>query len=130
MFLALSYAMDTPENREGLMKLQPRIPVTKASIIRRKREQTDSTMTSIQKIKRSLTMTGEVVEGEVLVDAGLLSWAYFEAGIIEAIGCLTCYFFALWYHFEIMPADAVKFGGSWGKGDITLQNSRVLVYIY
>ncbi len=48
-------------------------------------------------------------EEEVLVDANILSWAYLEAGIIEAAGCLLAYFHVYWGEKDYKPADVRKF---------------------
>jgi len=42
---------------------------------------------------------------EVLVDGPLLSWAYLEIGMIEAVGALTSYFIVLWKR-GVTPHDA------------------------
>lgn len=44
--------------------------------------------------------------GEVLVDGPLLSWAYLEIGMIEAVGALTA-FFVVMYRRGINPHEAV-----------------------
>jgi sodium/potassium-transporting ATPase subunit alpha len=49
----------------------------------------------------------EHTEDEVLVDAGLLSWAYLEVGIIETIGALVTFFVVLYKEGNLTPAEAV-----------------------
>jgi sodium/potassium-transporting ATPase subunit alpha len=41
---------------------------------------------------------------EVLVDGNVLSWAYLECGILEALGCLATFFFVFWYEAGWTPA--------------------------
>ncbi|KAI9480653.1 MAG: hypothetical protein EXX96DRAFT_563651 [Benjaminiella poitrasii] len=129
MFASLTFAWDKPETAEGLMKLRPRKPVTPDSIDRYRRtlyrrqqyiEYDDETGEEIQPsiLRRTYNTIHEVFsvgywkekfeknDDEVLVDLPLLSWAYLEFGLIEAIGNLTCYFVVLWYN-GISPADAV-----------------------
>ncbi|CEI86145.1 Putative Podospora anserina S mat genomic DNA chromosome 5, supercontig 1 (Fragment) [Rhizopus microsporus] len=113
---------------EGLMKLPPRKPVTPDSIDRYRRYlhrrqryvQYDESGEEVRpnvfrrmynKLHELTTATYwkekfEKTDDEVLVDLPLLSWAYLEIGIIEAIGCLTAYFVVLWYN-GITPYDAV-----------------------
>ncbi|KAJ3237801.1 hypothetical protein HDU81_008904 [Chytriomyces hyalinus] len=70
----------------------------------------------------------EKTEDEVLIDGNLMSYSYIEAGTIMTIGCLTCYFYAMWYHFDILPSDAVLYGNAWGKDSnaYTDRNNRVV----
>ncbi|KAI8905442.1 hypothetical protein EDD86DRAFT_241269 [Gorgonomyces haynaldii] len=115
MFLALSYAFDTPESKTGLMKLPPRKPVTEESKLKLKEKaQMKGNLTFSQKISQQFTSLFEKKDEETLVDADLLSYSYLEAGTIETLGCLTCYFFAMWYHYGITPTDMVNFGASFG----------------
>ncbi|KAI8827006.1 uncharacterized protein EV422DRAFT_549544 [Fimicolochytrium jonesii] len=152
---ALSYAWDPPENRAGLMKLSPRKPVTPGSIARLKRRQAEELAngpptdpesgitapnTIGAKIRRFFAGiaalftakywrdTFEKTDEEVLVDRGVLSWAYLEAGVIESLGCLLTYFVAIWYFNKVTPTDLQKHGSDWGqnKGPITLGDGRVL----
>ncbi|KAJ3017561.1 hypothetical protein HKX48_003484 [Thoreauomyces humboldtii] len=156
---ALSYAWDPPESKTGLMKLAPRKPVTPTSLARLKRlhaeaaengepardmesgETPKPTIGSrISGVVRSFTAlftarywrnAFEKTDEEVLVDRGVLSWAYLEAGIIETIGCLVTYFAAMWYYAGATPHDIVSNGNSWGtasgvKAPITLGSGRVL----
>ncbi|OBZ84387.1 Sodium/potassium-transporting ATPase subunit alpha, partial [Choanephora cucurbitarum] len=128
LFAALTFAWDPPESQDGVMKMPPRKPVTAESIDRHRR-----TLYRRQRYIQYDPETGEEVrpafyrriynalhemttmaywqekfeasDDEVLVDMPLLSWAYLEIGMIEAIGNLTCYFVVLWYH-GITPYDA------------------------
>ncbi|ORY46884.1 hypothetical protein BCR33DRAFT_848923 [Rhizoclosmatium globosum] len=148
LFIALSYAWDVSENPAGLMKLPPRKPVTPESIERlyRRRaldiaenngkdldEQELSVLTKFGKAikkpftKRFWSEAFEKNEDEVLIDWDVLSYAYVEAGSIETIGCLACFFFAMWYHYGITPYETYQFGGNWGLSgndyNITTGNS-------
>lgn len=113
MFMALSYALDPPESRNGLMKLQPRKPVNSESQQILKENETYTSLSSLDKIKHSIK--NQSSNGEVLVDGALLKWSYLEAGTIEALGCFACYFFAIWYHYNVTPAELVKYGGEWSQ---------------
>ncbi len=117
--MALSYAWDTSENRTGLMKLPPRKPVTDQSIARIKRHQNEPERNYLMQVIGNLR---DPIEEDTLVDSDTLYWAYIEAGTIQSIGCLVCYFFALNYHCGISLADAQKFGAEWG-----LPDSKVLI---
>jgi sodium/potassium-transporting ATPase subunit alpha len=117
MFMSLSYAWDTSENRTGLMKLPPRKPVSEDSKARLKRitaEEAKGERTLMRKVTEYFS---DPSDEDTLVDSDTLSWAYIEAGTIETIGCLTCYFFALWFHFEVSMADAKNNASCWGKCD-------------
>ncbi|CAG8753261.1 35611_t:CDS:2, partial [Gigaspora margarita] len=127
LFIALTFAWDKPESKSNLMRLPPRKPVTPESIkrtrlraLRRTPSITDpesgqpasSSKISqfFQNLKKPFTRTwwSELFEGsngEVLVDGNILSWAYLEIGIIEAIGCMVSYFVVLYQH-GITPYDA------------------------
>jgi len=130
VMVALSFAWDKPETSLGLMKLQPRKPVTPLSIDRFRRralrkaalikydEESGSEIhpTRLIKIKSALSHffskqfwveAFEKNDGEVLVDGPLLSWAYLEIGMIEAIGVMVSFFLVLHSH-NITPADAVQ----------------------
>lgn len=124
--MALQYAYDEPESK-AMMKLPPRIPVTQETIRKHKAHQeliASGKETLIHKVTRLVSDK----EGETLVDSGLLSWSYIEAGSIETIGCLVCFFFALYAGFGITPADAVTNASNLGSVDsITLASGRVLV---
>ncbi|KAJ3271783.1 hypothetical protein HDV01_006391 [Terramyces sp. JEL0728] len=111
LFLALSFAWDIPEDKSSLMKLQPRRPVTAASIARTKSDAKNGPPSLWQRIKRNWY---EPIDEETLVDSGVLSYAYLEVGTIQTVGCLVAYFFAMWYHVGITPTDATdpNFGAS------------------
>jgi sodium/potassium-transporting ATPase subunit alpha len=112
------------------MKVPPRKPVTPETIdifrrraLRRKGSRYDEesgeivspeSMTKMQKLAHNLTQLFtreywvdkfENTGGEVLVDGPLLSWAYLEIGVIEAIASLTAYFVVM-YRRGITPRDA------------------------
>jgi sodium/potassium-transporting ATPase subunit alpha len=130
LFAALSFAWDPPETEEGLMKLPPRKPVTpqtcniyRARALRRTRGHFDEEagvivaapdQTKFQKYLHVVTQVFtktywtdkfENTGGEVLVDGPLLSWAYLEIGLIEAVGALTA-FFVVMERRGISPRDA------------------------
>lgn len=118
MFLSLTYALDPPESEGVLMKLQPRKPVTAQSILQL---QLDDKLSYFAKMMAPS-------EKEVLVDSGLLCWSYLEAGTIEAVGCFSCYFFAMWWHFGVTPYDAIQYGQVWEASEyIELSNGYLLV---
>ena len=125
LFLALSFAWEISENRAGLMKLPPRKPVSEESIERKKLMSIPNT-SFLTRISNNWKYPAEE---ETLVDGEVLSWAYLEAGTLETIGCLTCYFLAMFLAFKITPADCVKFASQWGTlagGSITLANGDIL----
>nr|CDP29118.1 Putative type IIC NA+/K+/H+-transporting ATPase [Podospora anserina S mat+] len=121
LIAALSFAWDPPETSEGLMKLPPRKPVTPESAERFRRRQIRRTggrwdqeanvvilpPENRSKFKTLLHNTGHMFtkqywadkfeggDAEVLVDGPLLSWAYLEIGIIEAVGAMFSFFFVL-----------------------------------
>lgn len=120
LFAALSFAWDPPETKEGLMKLPPRKPVTpettnvfRRRALRRTRSHFDEEagvivspekQTKLQNLlhrfrqlftKEYWVDKFEDTGAEVLVDGPLLSWAYLEIGVIEAIGALTSFFLVL-----------------------------------
>ncbi|KXN70492.1 hypothetical protein CONCODRAFT_70599 [Conidiobolus coronatus NRRL 28638] len=127
LFAALSYAWDKPETETGLMKLPPRKPVTPATIERLTRLKSREIKLEIdpetgeeipatwsQKLSHNFSRLFtsvywkekfEKTEGEVMVDTGLLSWGYLEAGVIEAIVAHIAYFWVL-SSFGITPTDA------------------------
>jgi sodium/potassium-transporting ATPase subunit alpha len=135
LIIALTYAWDPPENRRGLMKLQPRKPVTPASIerLRQKESNTGDQQLDEQKSAFSKWMPKFVAdmfessEEETLVDGNLLMWAYVEAGTIQTIGCLVAFFVALYYHRGITPWDATNYAEVWEKEPIQLANGFWLV---
>ncbi|KAI9002514.1 hypothetical protein DFJ74DRAFT_695887 [Hyaloraphidium curvatum] len=133
IFLGLSIAFDPPESKGAVMTLQPRKPVTGESVqllrekkaweasrhpkrvdpetgaIDRSRENwfertagNISDLFTAQYWKFAFTKTEE----EVLVDNELLSYSLLEIGSLETIGCLIAFFWALWYSYQITPADA------------------------
>lgn len=113
------------------MKVQPRKPVTFESMqVVKQNMKINEHQGQLTKCFNSLKhMTQPKVE-ETLVDNGLLSWAYLEGGTIEAIGCFSCYFFAMWYHYGVTPAFIIKNGATWlSPGDLMygLAKSGVLV---
>ncbi|KAG0226863.1 hypothetical protein B0O80DRAFT_439770 [Mortierella sp. GBAus27b] len=130
LLISLTFAWDPPESSTGLMKLPPRKPVTPASIERRRRLATRALAPVIdaesgEEIKPSFMarfqhefkamFTGvywrekfEDTEDEILVDGGLLSWAYLEVGIIETIGGLVTFFVVLYKEGGLTPAAAVQ----------------------
>ncbi|KAF9172499.1 hypothetical protein BGX21_001487 [Mortierella sp. AD011] len=129
LLISLTFAWDKPETNSGLMRLPPRKPVTPTSIERRRRLATRALAPVIdsesgEEVKPSAfarfqhefksmftaVYWREKFEGsedEVLVDAGLLSWAYLEVGIIETVGALLT-FFVVFYKAGITPAEAVR----------------------
>lgn len=118
--LALSYAWDTAENSESLMKLLPRRPVTDGSIARyRKEKELGRSLTFYEKWKKP-------IEEETLVDSGTLSWAYLEIGTIETLGCFLCYFYAVWLKCGATVSDLTSLGGSWSTADSILASGRLL----
>ncbi|KAK4160859.1 putative type IIC NA+/K+/H+-transporting ATPase [Cladorrhinum sp. PSN259] len=127
---ALSFAWDPPETTEGLMKMPPRKPVTPetANIFRRRalrqtRSRFDEELGVVvppEKLTKFQALMHHIWEhftreywadklentgAEVLVDGPLLSWAYLEIGIIEAVGAI--FSFLLILHVRgISPYDA------------------------
>lgn len=129
LFLALSYAWDSPESKTGLMKLPPRKPVSEASIQLTLKQQARGKVGFVQKIKDAIF---DEREEDTLVDSDVLFWSYMEAGTIMTIGCLISYFYAMYHGFGITPADAVNYGSVWGLadaqtfGDVVLASGRTL----
>ncbi|KAI0730164.1 aminophospholipid-transporting P-type ATPase [Fomitopsis betulina] len=127
LFVALSFAWDKPETKDGLMRMAPRKPVNERSIMSLKRRALHRTKT----LRRD-TETGDVIppsrisslsskfvqpftrefwenatersEDESLVDSKLLSYSYLEAGVIEMIGALVAYF-VVFYKSGFTPTD-------------------------
>jgi sodium/potassium-transporting ATPase subunit alpha len=124
MFLALTYAWDVTENRNGLMKLEPRKPVTEKLIEQMKKDAIDGKPGVLTNFFRKWT---NPIEEEVLVDEDVLSWAYLEAGMIETVGCFVCYYFAMWYSYGITITDTVNNGSIWGFSEVVLQNGNTLM---
>jgi sodium/potassium-transporting ATPase subunit alpha len=108
LFVALSFAWDRPETADGLMHMQPRKPVNERSISTLKRRALRRTKTLrrdsetqqvippgrvenfMTALKKPFTREFwedrlESSDDERLVDSGLLSYAYLEAGIIETM---------------------------------------------
>ncbi|KAK9728457.1 hypothetical protein K7432_001060 [Basidiobolus ranarum] len=128
LFAALSYAWEMPETKAGLMKLPPRKPVTVRSIARLRRQmsrrpqshmdvesghESKPSRFTLFKYSVSQKFTAqywsemfEETDDEVLVDAGVLSWGYIEAGLIEFVGAILSYFLVLWFEFGISPSEA------------------------
>ncbi len=109
LFVALSFAWDKPETKDGLMRMTPRKPVNQRSITSLKKKALRRTKTlvrdpetnqvvlpsrfSLWKTKFTAPFTHEFWEDrleqtddESLVDNKLLSYAYLEAGMIEVLG--------------------------------------------
>ncbi|KAF9296011.1 hypothetical protein BGZ74_010519 [Mortierella antarctica] len=129
LLISLTFAWDPPESSTGLMKLPPRKPVTPFSIERQRRLATRALppvydAESGEEVKPSWFTTFkhdfnalftkvywrerfEHTEDEVLVDAGLLSWAYLEIGIIQTIGGLIT-FFVVFSREGMSPTEAVN----------------------
>jgi sodium/potassium-transporting ATPase subunit alpha len=130
LIAALSFAWDPPETSEGLMKLPPRKPVTPESsnmfrrralrraksvydaesgkvITREDRSWLQRTIHDIQEVftKEYWVEKFQDTGAEVLVDGPLLSWAYLEIGLIEAVGALVS-FFVVMQRRGITPYDA------------------------
>ncbi|RKO97824.1 hypothetical protein CXG81DRAFT_15445 [Caulochytrium protostelioides] len=151
--MALSYAWDPAESQTGLMKLPPRKPVTPDSRARKARDDAeaeealrrDTDAQGVHHPPNALVRAGrriracfssqawartfEPTDDETLVDRNLLSYSYLEIGTLMTIGCLTSYFFSLWWAYSITPADAVKYGAKWGAKNaepIRLGNGRML----
>ncbi|KAK3804662.1 MAG: hypothetical protein J3R72DRAFT_508961 [Linnemannia gamsii] len=130
LFISLTFAWDKPESKAGLMRLPPRKPVTPASIERRCRLAAHELppvldVESGEVVKPSLTARlrhnfkalftsvywhekFESTEEEVLVDAKLMSWAYLEIGIIQAVGGLVTFFVVLYKEGNLTPAMVVQ----------------------
>ncbi|KAG0304945.1 hypothetical protein BGZ98_004793 [Dissophora globulifera] len=129
LLISLTFAWDQPETDTGLMRLPPRKPVTAASIERKRRlasralpsvideESGDEIQPSFwnrfhHEFKAMFTNVYwrekfESTEEEILVDAGLLSWAYLEVGIIQTVGALVTFFVVLYKEGGYTPAEAV-----------------------
>ena len=156
LFMALSYAWDVPENRNGMMKLRPRKPVTDRSMAKLRRKESEKLQGKVdpesgttskptfsararkgwrdfKKIftKQYWNEAFEEADEEVLVDMNLISYAYLEIGSISTIGCLTAFFVALFYSYGITPSDAVARAGQdiffrKGAPDYTLASGVVV----
>ncbi|KAF9097246.1 hypothetical protein BGX27_000988 [Mortierella sp. AM989] len=130
LIISLTFAWDQPESKTGLMRLPPRKPVTPTSIERRRRlaahalpvvidaesgkEIKPTFMARFRHEFKSIFTSAywhekfESTEDEILVDAGLLSWAYLEIGIIETIGALVTFFVVFYKEGGYTPAEAVR----------------------
>ncbi|TPX40659.1 hypothetical protein SeLEV6574_g06497 [Synchytrium endobioticum] len=149
LFVALAYAFDPPESKNGLMKLPPRKPVTPESTVRLRRDEARKlrhqgedgvevnpgfvahTTHWIKSWSRLLTADYwaelfEEKDEEVLVDMNLLSWSYLEAGSIQTIGCFVSFFVVQYYYFGVTPYDLQQNATNWGKGTYTLASGRTL----
>lgn len=134
MCMALSYSYDPPEVPGALMKLAPRKPVTETSLARLKSRAGEQCVSFKTKLIRKF----EKKEEENLVDAPLLSYSYMEAGTIQTIGCLVCYFWAMYYHYDITPSQVVKYGREFVSPipegqlneDIGLGGKLTVIYIF
>ncbi|KAF5373122.1 hypothetical protein D9758_001480 [Tetrapyrgos nigripes] len=117
LFVALSFAWDKPETKDGLMRMTPRKPVNERSVLALKRRALRRTKTLhrdtengeikhpsklsvyCSKITAPFTkqywedvMEASASDDERLVDGKLLSYSYLEAGMIETIAALVAYF--------------------------------------
>lgn len=130
LIAALSFAWDPPETKDGLMQLPPRKPVTldtanifRHRALRRTQSRFDEeagvviapeNLTKWQKLRYKIRSVFskeywvdrfENTGAEVLVDGNVLSWAYLEIGMLEAIGS-TVAFFVILNIRGINPHDA------------------------
>ncbi|KAG0240807.1 hypothetical protein BGW41_006665 [Actinomortierella wolfii] len=150
LMISLSFAWDKPESSTGLMKLPPRKPVTASSVERKRRLESRQLQPVIDpesgepveptrwaKLCHAIKSMGtgvywrekfESTEDEVLVDAPLLSWAYLEIGMIEAVGCLVAFFVVFWGERRISPAEAVRMQrrGAFNDGTGTPEDLELL----
>ncbi|KAI0696556.1 aminophospholipid-transporting P-type ATPase [Cerioporus squamosus] len=128
LFVALSFAWDKPETKDGLMRMLPAgqvlsdrsIMTLKKRALRRTKTllRDPETQEVIQPSKFSVFMTKlkapftrmfweealERTDDETLVDAKLLSYAYLEAGLIEFAGALAAYF-VVFFKNGFTPGD-------------------------
>ncbi|KAH8100263.1 aminophospholipid-transporting P-type ATPase [Cristinia sonorae] len=127
LFVALSFAWDKPETKDGLMRMAPRKPVNNRSILSLKKRALRRTKTLrrdtetqqvippsklsvwASKVKAPFTSVFwedalERSENETLVDSKLLSYAYLEAGVIEMVGALVAYF-VVFFKNGFSPSD-------------------------
>ncbi|KAI9296938.1 P-type cation-transporting ATPase [Neoconidiobolus thromboides FSU 785] len=127
LFTALSYAFDPPETATGLMRLPPRKPVDSLSVERFRRiKQYDLIPhydyssgheippSAFAKVKHSLSnffspgywkACFSPNKQELLVDFNILSWAYFEVGMIET-GIAHLAFFLVLHSYGITIHDS------------------------
>ncbi|KAI9297033.1 hypothetical protein K502DRAFT_323467 [Neoconidiobolus thromboides FSU 785] len=142
--LALSFAWDKPETKTGLMRLAPRKPVTKESVERFRRVKSREIQAKrdpetgeeikasgfkrmIHNISRLFTMTYwkeliEKTDNEVIVDVELISWAFFEAGLLEFTGAAVGSFFLLNYR-GIGFYDSIKLQNDFAFSDLPDRNT-------
>ncbi|KAI0657213.1 aminophospholipid-transporting P-type ATPase [Cubamyces menziesii] len=127
LFVALSFAWDKPETKDGLMRMAPRKPVNERSITSLKKRALRRTKTLrrdpetdeiirpsrfsqyMMRVKAPFTREFwedalEPSENETLVDGKLLSYAYLEAGVIEMLGALVAYF-VVFFKNGFTPGD-------------------------
>jgi len=127
LFVALSFAWDPPESKDGLMRLKPRKPVNERSILSLKKRALRRTRTllrdtetqsivhpsRIRQLSTSLKAPFTRVfwedvfdksDDETLVDGKLLSYAYLEAGILEFAAGIVSYFVVFGSH-GFSPSD-------------------------
>ncbi|KAI7896318.1 uncharacterized protein EV154DRAFT_493008 [Mucor mucedo] len=152
LFAALTFAWDIPESQDGLMKMCPRKPVNPESIDRHRRslirkeqyiEYNEETGEEVRPhiFRRYRNAIHELcsaaywkekfekTDDEVLVDLPLLSWAYLEIGMLEAIGAMTCYFVVFWYN-GVTPYDAVIMQRGAGEPTNYFQNGPLYALDY
>ncbi|KAF8528202.1 aminophospholipid-transporting P-type ATPase [Hysterangium stoloniferum] len=127
LLVALSFAWDPPESKDGLMRLKPRKPVNERSILSLKRRALRRTRTLhrdsetqsytspsrprqfLTKIQAPFTKVFwedllEPTDNEILVDGRLLSYSYLEAGMIEFVAIIVSYFVVFLKH-GFSPSD-------------------------
>ncbi|KAI0818674.1 aminophospholipid-transporting P-type ATPase [Irpex lacteus] len=119
LFVALSFAWDKPETKDGLMRMTPRKPVNQRSITSLKKKALRRTKTLVRDPETNQTKFTapfthefwedrlEQTDDESLVDNKLLSYAYLEAGMIEVLGALVAYFVVFWKS-GFSPSDLRK----------------------
>jgi len=130
LFLGLSFAWDPPESAEGLMRLQPRKPVSEKSVLTLKTKALRRTKTlrrdpetnevvrpsrvssTLAKFKAPFTRAFwedmfEKNDNETLIDMKVLSYSYLEAGLIEFAAAIVGYF-VVFGHAGFSPSDLVR----------------------
>jgi len=133
LFVALSFAWDPAETKDGLMRMPPRKPVNERSIISLKKRALRRSKT-LRHNSRTMSMTESLTpakpnlltkwrlklktpftrlfwedmfersDDENLVDSKLLSYAYLEAGVIEMLASLVGYF-VVFFKSGFTPSD-------------------------
>jgi len=141
LLAALSYAWEPAESETGLMRVPPRKPVTEESklrikerIARKEVRKGNGTNWFARLFHKSYWMDKfEKPDGEVLVDGGVLSWAYLEIGVIEFLGCMTAFFAVLWAGkaldgktFQVSPYDSTMIAASDMSESFTTSTGRIL----